>query len=85
MPFFVFGFLPLLWVGFGGFRSFSLFLVRVVGGLVRRSIGKGIGGSFTIFSSLFLLLIFLNVFGLVPYAFSLRSHLSVNLSISFPL
>ena len=60
-------------------------LVGVVSGLVVRRIGKEVGGSFAVFSSLFLFLVFLNVFGLVPYVFSLRSHLAINLAVSLPL
>ena len=53
--------------------------------MVVRSIGKLVGGSFAIFSSLFFCLIFFNLFGLVPYVFSLTRHLAVNLAISLPL
>lgn len=57
----------------------------MVRGLVSRRLAKGIGGSYSVFSSLFLLLVGLNFMGLVPYVFSLTRHLAVNLSVSLPL
>ena len=53
--------------------------------LVDRRMGKFVGGSVSVFSSLFFILVCLNLLGLVPYVFSLTSHLAINLSISMPL
>lgn len=72
-------------MGFGGFLSAVRGVLSVVSGLVIRRLAKGMGGSYSVFSSLFLLLVGLNFMGLVPYVFSLTSHLAVNLSVSLPL
>ena len=53
--------------------------------LVRRRLSGLIGGATSLFTSLFLMLITLNLFGLVPYVFRLTSHLAINLAISLPL
>jgi F0F1-type ATP synthase membrane subunit a len=66
------------------FSFFSLIL-SVVEELVFRGTGKDVGGSIAVFSSLFFVLIGLNLIGLVPYVFSVTSHLSVNLAIALPL
>lgn len=79
------GFLPSPWGRFSRCRTSIYSLVGVVGGLVVRRVGKEIGGSFAVFSSLFLSLVLFNVSGLIPYVFSLTRHLAVNLAISFPL
>lgn len=73
------------WVLVGGFFSFFTGVFSLVGGLVFRSHRKDIGGSIVIFCTLFFSLVRLNLIGLVPYVFSLTSHLAINLSISFPL
>jgi len=73
------------WVGFTKFLSVVRGFLLVVRGLVSRRLSKFIGGSFSVFSSLFLLLVGLNFMGLVPYVFSLTRHLAINLSISLPL
>nr|YP_011035821.1 ATP synthase F0 subunit 6 [Plaxiphora tricolor]WRI60251.1 ATP synthase F0 subunit 6 [Plaxiphora tricolor] len=52
---------------------------------ISRTVGKNISG-FTIFLvSLFCLLIFINLTGLLPYVFSLSSHLTFAFSLGFPL
>lgn len=73
------------WVRCGVFFSFFRLLLSVVEELVFRSMSKGVGGSMAVFSSLFFLLIGLNLIGLVPYVFRVTSHLSINLAIALPL
>ena len=52
---------------------------------MRRRLSGLIGGAASLFTSLFLMLILLNLLGLVPYVFRLTSHLAINLAISLPL
>lgn len=73
------------WVCSGGFFSFIRGLLSVVGELVFRRLRGGMGGSVAVFSSLFCFLVGLNLMGLVPYIFSLTSHLAINLRVSLPL
>nr|UAA82790.1 ATP synthase F0 subunit 6 [Tarebia granifera] len=52
---------------------------------VLRSFGVNLGGFMGLVSGLFLLLIFMNLAGLIPYVFSSTSHLAVSFSLGFPL
>ena len=79
-----FCFLSFFWVCGNLFFGFVRFLFSVVGGLVNSSVGKNVGGSSVLFCSLFFFLIVINIFGLVPYVFSVTRHLCINLSIAFP-
>nr|YP_009318314.1 ATP synthase F0 subunit 6 [Astralium haematragum]AOZ71795.1 ATP synthase subunit 6 [Astralium haematragum] len=49
-----------------------------------RSFGMKLGGFVNIVSGLFLMLIFLNLLGLVPYVFSVTSHLAISFSLGLP-
>nr|AHA84995.1 ATP synthase subunit 6 [Lunella aff. cinerea STW-2013] len=49
-----------------------------------RSFGVKLGGFVNVVSSLFLILIFLNLMGLIPYVFSVTSHLAVSFSLGLP-
>nr|YP_010281933.1 ATP synthase F0 subunit 6 [Turbo cornutus]UKH51312.1 ATP synthase F0 subunit 6 [Turbo cornutus] len=49
-----------------------------------RSFGVKLGGFVNIVSSLFLILIFLNLMGLIPYVFSVTSHLAISFSLGLP-
>jgi ATP synthase subunit 6 len=73
------------WVKRNNFHSITILLIRVVEELVFRRLGKNVGGRVATFCALFTLLVILNLFGLVPYIFSLTRHLAVNLAISLPL
>ena len=79
------GFFFSFWCSLGSFWSFLFSFVHVVDGLVVRSGCLGLGSSVPFFRVLFLFIFFFNVFGLVPYVFSLTSHLAVNLSLSLPI
>nr|YP_010131269.1 ATP synthase F0 subunit 6 [Omphalius rusticus]AYJ22281.1 ATP synthase F0 subunit 6 [Omphalius rusticus]QPZ76000.1 ATP synthase F0 subunit 6 [Omphalius rusticus]UUJ34973.1 ATP synthase F0 subunit 6 [Omphalius rusticus] len=50
-----------------------------------RSFGMKLGGFVNVVSSLFLMLIFFNLMGLIPYVFSITSHLAISFSLGFPL
>nr|ARI50062.1 ATP synthase F0 subunit 6 [Steromphala umbilicaris] len=50
-----------------------------------RSFGVKLGGFINVVSSLFLLLILLNLMGLIPYVFGVTTHLAVSLSLGLPL
>nr|YP_009318366.1 ATP synthase F0 subunit 6 [Omphalius nigerrimus]AOZ71847.1 ATP synthase subunit 6 [Omphalius nigerrimus] len=50
-----------------------------------RSFGMKLGGFVNVVSSLFLMLIFFNLMGLIPYVFSVTSHLAISFSLGFPL
>nr|AEK84153.1 ATP synthase F0 subunit 6 [Alcithoe benthicola] len=50
-----------------------------------RSYGLCMGGFINIITALFLLLIMMNLSGLIPYVFSLTSHLAVSLCLGLPL
>nr|ALD62501.1 ATP synthase F0 subunit 6 [Leptoxis ampla] len=52
---------------------------------VFRSFGVNLGSFMGMVSSLFLLLIFMNLVGIIPYVFSPTSHLVVSFSLGFPL
>nr|AID57410.1 ATP synthase F0 subunit 6 [Koreoleptoxis nodifila] len=52
---------------------------------VFRSFGINLGGFMSVISGLFMLLIFMNLAGLIPYVFSSTSHLVVSFSLGFPL
>nr|YP_009738994.1 ATP synthase F0 subunit 6 [Koreoleptoxis nodifila]QIC19433.1 ATP synthase F0 subunit 6 [Koreoleptoxis nodifila] len=52
---------------------------------VFRSFGINLGGFMSVISGLFMLLIFMNLAGLIPYVFSSTSHLAVSFSLGFPL
>nr|YP_010902177.1 ATP synthase F0 subunit 6 [Lunella correensis]QUV72909.1 ATP synthase subunit 6 [Lunella correensis]QYF08444.1 ATP synthase F0 subunit 6 [Lunella correensis] len=49
-----------------------------------RSFGVKLGGFVNIVSGLFLMLIFLNLMGLIPYVFSVTSHLAISFSLGLP-
>ena len=53
-------------------------IIRLVEGLYGRTRRALIGGSARLFVGLFLFLVVVNLFGLVPFVFSLTSHLAVN-------
>nr|YP_010577069.1 ATP synthase F0 subunit 6 [Tristichotrochus unicus]UZN92187.1 ATP synthase F0 subunit 6 [Tristichotrochus unicus] len=57
----------------------------VITSQLMRSFGIKLGGFINIVSALFLLLILLNLTGLIPYVFSVTSHLAVSFSLGFPL
>nr|ARI50100.1 ATP synthase F0 subunit 6 [Cittarium pica] len=57
---------------------------QVIMSELMRSFGKKLGGFVNIVSSLFLMLIFLNLMGLVPYVFSVTSHLALSFSLGLP-
>ena len=73
------------WGCFNFVGAVSTFFMVIVDDLVVRTQGKNIGGSVSVFRVLFIFLVSLNLLGLVPYVFSLTSHLAVNLSLSLPL
>ena len=50
-----------------------------------RSFGIKLGGFINVVSRLFLLLILLNLIGLIPYVFSVTSHLAIRFSLGLPL
>nr|ARI50075.1 ATP synthase F0 subunit 6 [Margarites vorticiferus] len=50
-----------------------------------RSFGAKLGGFMNTVSALFLMLIFFNLMGLIPYVFSITSHLAMSLSLGLPL
>nr|YP_003204841.1 ATP synthase F0 subunit 6 [Bolinus brandaris]ACF04915.1 ATP synthase F0 subunit 6 [Bolinus brandaris] len=52
---------------------------------VFRSFGANLGGFINIVTGLFLFLILMNLSGLIPYVFSVTSHLAISLSLGMPL
>nr|UEP17940.1 ATP synthase F0 subunit 6 [Sydaphera spengleriana] len=68
-------------------RWFSMIFTfkDTVSSQIFRSYGLLMGGFTNVVSGLFLLLIFMNLSGLVPYVFSPTSHLAVSLSLGLPL
>nr|YP_010580817.1 ATP synthase F0 subunit 6 [Coralliophila richardi]UZT26950.1 ATP synthase F0 subunit 6 [Coralliophila richardi] len=50
-----------------------------------RSLGMNMGGFLGMVSGLFLFLILMNLVGLIPYVFSMTSHLTISLSLGLPL
>nr|YP_009169463.1 ATP synthase F0 subunit 6 [Obscurella hidalgoi]AKL90679.1 ATP synthase F0 subunit 6 [Obscurella hidalgoi] len=68
--------------------NWNLIIFRVketIASQVFRSFGVNLGGFMNIVVSLFVCLIFSNLLGLVPYVFSVSSHLTMSLSLALPL
>nr|UTK61379.1 ATP synthase 6 [Micrelenchus huttonii]UTK61381.1 ATP synthase 6 [Micrelenchus huttonii] len=57
----------------------------VITSQLTRSFGIKLGGFINVVSSLFLLLILLNLMGLIPYVFGVTTHLAVSFSLGLPL
>lgn len=66
------------------FVNFFLFnLVQFVAGLIYTNVGK-YGEKFLIFlSNIFLFILFSNLVGMIPYAFTITSHIIITISLSF--
>nr|YP_010610737.1 ATP synthase F0 subunit 6 [Graneledone verrucosa]WAP91557.1 ATP synthase F0 subunit 6 [Graneledone verrucosa] len=58
---------------------------QIINMQIMRSFSMNMGGFSLIVSSLFLMIINFNLLGLIPYVFSMTSHLVMSFSLSFPL
>nr|YP_009131219.1 ATP synthase F0 subunit 6 [Nuttallina californica]AIA77068.1 ATP synthase F0 subunit 6 [Nuttallina californica] len=63
----------------------SLVLINFMSSQIKRNIGKNISGFIMSMVSIFLLLILVNLMGMVPYVFSLSSHLSFAFIFGLPI
>nr|YP_009255704.1 ATP synthase F0 subunit 6 [Tylomelania sarasinorum]AND97138.1 ATP synthase F0 subunit 6 [Tylomelania sarasinorum] len=73
------------WVNSPRWAEIMYIFKDTVSSQIFRSFGLNLGGFMALISGLFLLLIFLNLVGLIPYVFSGTSHLAVSFSLGFPL
>nr|NP_008176.1 ATP synthase F0 subunit 6 [Katharina tunicata]AAC48363.1 ATPase subunit 6 [Katharina tunicata] len=74
----------MFWFSKSRFYSMILFPKNFMGGQVMRATGKNISGFINMVISIFLLLILVNLSGLLPYVFSLSSHLSFAFCFGLP-
>lgn len=76
--------IPIFWVKASSFWGLLKGRFLIVWDLVVRRKAKVLGRR-SFYSRLFLVLVLLNMWGLVPYVFRLTRHLAVNLQISLPV
>nr|WRY69448.1 ATP synthase F0 subunit 6 [Acanthochitona defilippii] len=72
------------WVGSSRLGNLILFLKSFMYGQVSRTMGKYISGFSVMVISIFMVLILINLLGLLPYVFSLSSHLSFAFCFGLP-
>nr|YP_010936460.1 ATP synthase F0 subunit 6 [Morula spinosa]WKW54913.1 ATP synthase F0 subunit 6 [Morula spinosa] len=73
------------WVSFPRWTSITMIFKDTGSSQVFRSFGMNMGGFINIITGLFMFLIVMNLSGLIPYVFSVTSHLAVSLSLGMPL
>nr|AEK84159.1 ATP synthase F0 subunit 6 [Alcithoe flemingi] len=78
-------FSSMYWVVNPRWMSVVVTFKDTVSSQIFRSYGLRMGGFINIITALFLLLILMNLSGLIPYVFSLTSHLAVSLCLGLPL
>lgn len=68
-------------------QTFSsvLVLLFIILNLVKQTSIKNLKGRSIIISRLFFLIVFINLWGLIPYIFSVSTHLALTLTISLPI
>nr|YP_010924981.1 ATP synthase F0 subunit 6 [Harmothoe imbricata]AVW86132.1 ATP synthase F0 subunit 6 [Halosydna sp. YZ-2018]WKB17959.1 ATP synthase F0 subunit 6 [Harmothoe imbricata] len=74
-----------LWTTSSRFSWLPTFPIEMMNAQASRTFGLHLKGFPSILSSLFLMLIILNLMGLLPYVFSSTSHLLLTLSLGLPL
>nr|QIZ12545.1 ATP synthase F0 subunit 6 [Nuttallochiton mirandus] len=72
------------WVSGSRFINFLYVIQGFMNGQVSRTLGKNISGFSNVIVSVFILLIMVNLLGLLPYVFSLSSHLSFAFCLGLP-
>nr|AOV83577.1 ATP synthasa subunit 6 [Phasianella australis] len=72
------------WVGMSRWSYLFNLPKSIMMSQLMRSFGLKLGGFVNVVASLFLLLIFLNLMGLIPYVFSVTTHLAFSLSLGLP-
>nr|YP_006576072.1 ATP synthase F0 subunit 6 [Membranipora grandicella]AEH99601.1 ATP synthase F0 subunit 6 [Membranipora grandicella] len=72
-------------VGSNRFVAILTLVMNIIYNLTIRSKSKLSTASFSIMLSMFIMIIYLNLVGLMPYTFSWTSHLSINLGMAFTL
>nr|AHG06440.1 ATP synthase F0 subunit 6 [Nemertopsis sp. WYS-2013] len=80
--FFLYLFFNFFWLGFSRFISFFYLVVDYIWGQVSNSLGGLLRGFGFFVSFFFLFLIICNFLGLVPYVFSVTSHLVITFSLA---
>nr|YP_010577085.1 ATP synthase F0 subunit 6 [Japetella diaphana]UZN92531.1 ATP synthase F0 subunit 6 [Japetella diaphana] len=83
LPFFFFN--STYWIYPTKFIILFMFMKQIINSQITRSFSMNMGGFSLLTSSLFIMLIILNLMGLVPYSFSPTSHLVLSFSLSLPL
>nr|YP_009057600.1 ATP synthase F0 subunit 6 [Gononemertes parasita]AGZ63900.1 ATP synthase F0 subunit 6 [Gononemertes parasita] len=83
--FFLFFFFNVFWLGFSRFFSFFFLVVDYIWFQVSSSLGGLLRGFSFFISFFFLFLIIVNFLGLVPYVFSVTSHLVITFSLAVPI
>lgn len=74
-----------LWVKSPQWTEVIFIFKDIISAQVFRSFGVNLGGFIGLVRGLFLILIFINLVGLVPYVFRRTSHLAISFSLGFPL
>ena len=67
------------------FLTLILQLLKIIFDLVKQTYIQNLKFSNNLITSLFFLIIFINLWGLIPYIFSTSTHLRITLTISLPL
>ena len=73
------------WVSPSSITQITTFIKDIINAQVSRTTGTHLKGLAPILSSLFILIIFINITGLMPYVFRTTSHLFFTMSLAIPI
>lgn len=78
-------FINIVWIKFNPLNSIVIFIKTTINSQVNQTTIKNLNGGSLFISTLFIILVLTNFWGVVPYSFSGRSHLVFTLALSLPL